>query len=242
LKRNPVLRCALLLAIGLSAVGSPGGAGASPRGPGDSTEIEIATAREILSRLDERLRGIRSMRGRFVQTFVSAGLGIPQAEEGRFVVERPDKLRWDYVKPERKTAISDGEHTWLHLPEEKLVYRGSVEAWRRTGAFAILVGGSLADEYEAGGLEADSASRRGDLLLRLTPRRPREEVQEILVEIEPEGLDIVAVTAVDALGNRTGVRLSEVEENVRIRSDLFVFTPPRGTRIVDRFEEEAEPR
>lgn len=242
MKPNPALRCVFILAIGLSAAGSLGGAAAAPHGPDDPAEAEIATAREILSRLDERLRGIRSMRGRFVQTFVSAGLGIPQAEEGRFVVQRPDRLRWDYVKPERKTAISDGEHTWLHLPEEKLVYRGSVAAWRRTGAFAILVGGSLADEYDADGLEADSASRRGDLVLRLTPRRPREEVREILVEIEPKKLDIVAVTAVDALGNRTGVHLSDVEENVRIRSDLFVFTPPRGTRVVDRFEEETEPR
>ncbi len=242
MKPGLALRSVVLLAIGFSAAGSPAGAAAAPRGPGDPAEAEIATAREILSRLDERLRGIRSMRGRFVQTFVSSGLGVPQEEEGWFAVQRPDKLRWDYVKPERKTAISDGQHTWLHLPEENLVYRGSVVAWRRTGAFAILVGGSLADEYDVAGLEVDSASRRGDLVLRLTPRRPREEVQEILVEIEPSNLEIVALTAVDALGNRTGVHLSDVEENVRIRSDLFVFTPPRGTRIVDRFEEETEPR
>jgi outer membrane lipoprotein-sorting protein len=44
----------------------------------------------------------------------------------------------------------------------------------------------------------------------------------------------VAVTAVDAMGNRIGVVLSDVEENVALDPSLFVFVPPAGAKIVDQ--------
>jgi outer membrane lipoprotein carrier protein len=200
--------------------------------------LEAETAREVLARLDARLAGIRSLRGRFVQTFLSAGLGVPQEEEGVFYMQRPDRLRWEYRRPEEKTAVSDGTHTWLYLPEERVVYRGTVSRWKAGGGLSILVGGRIADEYEVAGLEVASAVRDGNIVLRLEPRADESELKEILLEIEPRRLDVAAVTAVDLLGNRTAVTFSDVEENARLRPGLFEFSPPRGARLVDQEEGE----
>jgi len=207
--------------------------------PGTAGEKEDAlreqeAAREILSRLDRRLQGVTSMRGRFVQTFVSSGLGLPQSESGRFVMSRPDLMRWDYTDPEKKTAVSDGVHTWLLLPDDGVVYRGSVAAWKRGGAFAILSGGSLEAAYEAGGLDTVSVLHRGDVVLRLVPRQAREEHERLLVEVRPENLAVVAITAVDRMGNRIGAVFSDVEENIPLPRGLFSFDPPAGARIIDQ--------
>jgi outer membrane lipoprotein carrier protein len=236
-------RCAHLLAaaiLGLAPIGAetprapaPGTATAS-RDEASESSAEKAAAREILSRLDARLRGIASMRGRFVQTFTSSGLGVPQSESGRFAMRRPDRLRWDYTAPEPKIAVSDGEHTWLYLPEEKIVYRGSVAEWKRGGAFAFLAGGSLVEAFEADAVEARSAQTSGNMVLHLRPRSPVEDYESLLVEVNPKTLAVASVTAVDGMGNRVAAAFSGIEENPSLSGDLFTFTPPAGAKIVDQ--------
>lgn len=195
---------------------------------------EARAAREVLARLDQRLSTITSMRGRFVQTFTSAGLGVPQAESGRFHLKRPFLTRWEYADPEPKIAVSDGVHTWLHLPEENVVYRGSVASWRRGSAVALLAGGRLADAYEAEDVDAGSAARRGNVVLTLRPRDDGEGYVRVLVELEPSTLAIAAVTGVDGMGNRISAAFTDVEENPRLPDDLFSFRPPSGARIIDQ--------
>ena len=203
--------------------------------PTDETR-SLATARDIIARLDRRLRSVTTMRGRFVQTFVSSGLGMPQSESGRFWLSRPDRMRWEYTKPELKTAVSDGTHTWLHVPEDNVVYRGSVSEWRQGGAFAVLSEGRIGESFEARGLETAAALKRGDVVLILRPSAPRDDYETLLIEVEPGTLRIAAVTAVDSMGNRIGAAFSDIEENVALAPDLFRFTPPPGARVLDQNE------
>jgi outer membrane lipoprotein-sorting protein len=97
-------------------------AGAAMRLAAGADAAETEAARRVLERVEARLRGLGSLRGRFVMSFTSSGLGVPQTERGRFAIRRPDRMRWDYTDPERKIAVSDGMHTWLYLPEDHLVY------------------------------------------------------------------------------------------------------------------------
>jgi outer membrane lipoprotein carrier protein len=196
--------------------------------------VSEADPGEVLARLDRRLEAVHSLRGRFVQTFISSGLGIPQSEEGTFALKRPGLLRWEYRSPERKIAVSDGEHTWLYMPEERVAYRGTVREWRRGGAFAVLAGGSLVQEFEALELSAEGGPGAGHVSLKLRPRASREAFEFLLLEFEPDGLMIRAITAVDGMGNRIGVTLGDLEENERLDPDLFRFIPPPGTEVVDQ--------
>ncbi len=193
-----------------------------------------AEAAEVLHRLDERLQQIRSLRGRFVQTFTSSGLGIPQSEEGTFAISRPDLIRWEYLKPERKTAVSDGRNTWLHMPEQRVVYRGSVAEWRQGGAFSVLAGGRLEEAFVALEASAEGVSRTGDVLLRLVPRAPREEYEELQIEFDPRSLMVHRMTAVDGMGNRITMILDRVELDPELPESLFTFIPPPGTQVIDQ--------
>lgn len=192
------------------------------------------TARRILLRLEARLHRISTMKAHFVQTFASSGLGVPQAEEGTFMLQAPDLMRWEYEKPERKLAISDGKHTWFYLPEEKVVYRGSVEEWKEKGAFAVLVSGELSSKFEAVSASSGGTLLPGRVLLELRPRGEPGDFTSVEVEIEPSTLEIASFTAIDAMGNRIGLALAGVEENVHLPDASFTFVPPRGVEVIDQ--------
>lgn len=214
-----ILALALLAALPAAATPS-GGRAADPA--------------EILARLDAHLASIESMEGRFIQSFVSSGLGVPQTEEGRFAIRRPDLMRWEYRSPEEKLAVSDGRNTWLYMPEEETVYKGSVSQWKEGGAFAVLAGGSLRQEYEALSVGVEGATRKGDLLLRLKPLSPREQYEYLDIQFDPRSLALHSITAIDGMGNRVAVILSQVRENVALERSRFEFTPPEGVRVVDQ--------
>ncbi|MBI3448414.1 MAG: outer membrane lipoprotein carrier protein LolA [Acidobacteria bacterium] len=224
-------RAPLVLAVAgaLFLTGAAGGA----RGA-DAPREGRETAREIALRLDARLATLRTMKGRFVQSFASSGLGMPQSEGGRFFLKRPDLMRWDYTTPEVKTAVSDGAHTWLYVPEDAVVYRGSVAAFKSRGAFAALASGSLRSEFEAIGVEARGAQVRGDVVLTLKPLSERDDLASLLIEIEPTRLSIASMTAIDGAGNRIAILFSDVEEDVDLPGDLFTFAPPDGARVIDQ--------
>lgn len=221
---------AFAIALAASAAVCSWLAAAGEAEPGPEEKI---AARMVLERLDARLATMRSMRGRFIQTFTSAGLGVPQAESGRFALLKPDRLRWDYTAPEKKTAVSDGEHTWLHVPEEGVVYRGTVSEWKRSSAFAILSGGRISEKFEAVSVDAVSPARRGDLVLKLRPKES-DEFTEVIVEVEPTGMVVRSVTGVDGMGNRITASFADIEENPTFPADFFVFKPPPSARIVDQ--------
>jgi outer membrane lipoprotein-sorting protein len=83
-----------------------------PRAATDMSNLTIAelTAIEMVSGY---LNDIRTMQGNFVQT-------APDGEvtHGRFFIERPGKMRFDYALPSHLTVISDG--FWVAVQDRQL--------------------------------------------------------------------------------------------------------------------------
>lgn len=77
--------------------------------PSDLSLSEL-TAIEMVSGY---LNDIRTMQGGFVQTAPDG-----QATEGRFFIERPGKMRFDYALPSHLTVISDG--FWVAVQDRQL--------------------------------------------------------------------------------------------------------------------------
>src|SRR5216117_2150237 len=107
---------------------------------------------------------------RFRQSLVSGALGTSTTETGRLYLERPGKLRWDYLDPEKKIALLLGDKTALYIEDERLMSRG-----RLSGDQALfprlLAGRERVDVLFAVTLVATpSAGGRGCYRLRLVPK------------------------------------------------------------------------
>ena len=85
-------------------------------------------AAAVVERIQEWLDGTRDMEARFEQTMTSGALGTGVEESGRMYLQRPGRMRWDYLEPEKKVALIHGDSTRLYLEEDQQLWEGRLES------------------------------------------------------------------------------------------------------------------
>ena len=177
--------------------------------------------------LQRWLDGTRQLQCNFVQELLSGALGSGLKESGRLYIARPGRMRWDYLEPERKVALIDGQRTSLYVEEDRELVHGRLDGEGELLP-ALLVGeGRLAGLFDA---ELLAASRAG-VELRLVPLRPGEVVEEVILTLDPGDYAIRSAEVLDPAGNRMRYSFSELRRNRGLPPDVFRFEPPAGTLI-----------
>ena len=185
----------------------------------------------VLDGLQGWLDGSRTLQGRFEQELLSGALGAGIEESGRIFIERPGRMRWDYLEPERKVAIVDGERTTLFLEEDRQLMLGRLDG-EADLLLALLAGeGRLASLFEASLVPTQESERRGSHRLLLVPRRPGEVFDNVELALSPRDFGIVAAVVLDAGGNRLFYRFFELKRNRELPPGVFAFEPPEGTAV-----------
>ncbi|MFQ5718378.1 MAG: outer membrane lipoprotein carrier protein LolA [Acidobacteriota bacterium] len=209
------MRCLVALAL---FCGAALGAPAAPQG-------------DLAGRVQAWLDSWSRLAGTFEQRLASPTLPSEQVETGRFEIIRPDRMRWDYVTPEEKLAVTDGVHTWLYVPSDRLVIRGRVDALRDDSAISLLLSGALRlDEA----FEVKSTAIIGlEARLDLVPRRVSENIQEIHLRCDPVSGRVFGFEVNDAADNRVRWRLEDIQIDPAIDENRFTFEVPRGVEIQD---------
>jgi len=189
-------------------------------------------AAELVAGLQSWLDGTKDLQGRFEQRLVSGALGSGVEESGELYVEKPGRMRWDYLDPERKIALVDGELTWLYLEEEEQVVLGRLD---EQGALLprLLAGeGRIAEEFEASVLAEPRGNGPGAYQLQLVPRGGDEAFQNVVLVLRPPRFAIEAVEVLDAAGNRVFYRFFDLRRNRGLPEGLFRFVAPEGTLVM----------
>ena len=203
------------LALAVAVIGRPAAVADESRAAG------------VLAGLQAWLDGTRTLEARFGQSLVSGALGAGLTERGRVFVERPGRLRFDYVEPERKVAIVDGDRTWLYLAAERQLLLGRLES--QADLLPVLLAGTrpLAQIFDA----TVETPQGGGLHLILVPRAADSDVGRIVVTLRPPAFAIESADVLDAAGNRMQYVFSGVHRNGRLPKGVFTFEAPPGTEI-----------
>ena len=70
--------------------------------------------------------------------------------------------------------------------------------------------------------------------LRLTPRKPDQEYESLVVVLEEPSLKLRGLTTRDRLsGDDMRFEFRNQRENTGLNDRMFVFTPPRGAQVTD---------
>jgi outer membrane lipoprotein carrier protein len=222
----PALLCGGVIGT-TPAVPAPRGAEPAPR----------AAADPLIARLQAKMQRLESLSGRFVQRLESRGLGRARVESGRFAIRKPASMRWEYEKPEKKLAVTDGETTWLHLPEDNEVHVGRYPQGGGAAASSLLAGQLRLDEdFSARRLTAGEAGPQGAVgavVIRLEPIEPREEFEALLVAVDPHELSVRRLTLLDAIGGRMSFEFFDLVEDAVLDDALFRFEMPPGVEVLD---------
>lgn len=187
----------------------------------------------VIAGLQAWLDGTATLDTRFRQSLISGALGTTASESGRLYLERPGKLRWDYLEPEKKIALLLGDRTALYLEEERLMSRGRLSGDQ--GLFPrLLAGHDRVDALFAASLVATpSTGGGGSYRLRLVPKGEHAAMTEVTLTLRPPEFAIERAELLDETGNRTTYLFSGMRRNRPLPEGLFAFEPPPGTEVVD---------
>ena len=213
-------RLANLVLIALVAAGL-GGAGQ----PAPKRLVEFSAAdRADLDRVSAYLNSIRTLQGDFVQIGPDG-----QLDQGRFYLEKPGRMRFEYRPPNPVLIVADGRTVAVANRKLKTVDRYPLSA---TPLDLI-----LADKMDLRHDNSILAVRHepGLLIIEARTSTNRSKPNLALVIADPV-LELRQWTIVDDQGLETTVALRNLEQGVFIDSQLFVFKDakaPVGARSRD---------
>ena len=214
---------ALLTATGAAQTRPPTRAVASPDVRPPATDVAGAIQRKYDS--------VKDFSASFTQTYEGGVLRRKSQESGLVFVKKPGKMRWDYIKPEKKLFVSDGQTMFLYFPNEKQVMKNDVPGQNQaTSAVLFLMGkGDIVRDFNVrwadGGL--DTTYR-----LRLDPKTRQAEYDWLEIGADRETFRIVGLMAADAQGGKSAFVFSNFKENAGLADKMFQFTIPRGTEVI----------
>ena len=173
-------------------------------------------------------REVQSARAQFTQTVTSPDGARKKQSSGRFEFARPNRFRFVYDKPFEQQIVADGQRVWLYdVDLNQVTVRGMAGALGATPA-ALLAGTSIDKEFElkpqpvADGLQWAQA----------VPRSKEGSIQAIRIGFQ--GPQLAALEIVDTFGQRSLLRFSALEPNVRFGDDAFRFVPPKGADVIQQ--------
>jgi outer membrane lipoprotein carrier protein len=210
--RRGALRVAMATAAGLLCAGP-----ALAQSPSDP----VQTLREFV-------REVASGSASFTQTVTAPDGGRTRTSSGRFEFQRPDRFRFEYLKPFPQLIVADGRRVWIHDPDiNQASSRRVGDALGSTPA-ALLAGGSL-DE----GFTLSAEPPRDGLQWALArPRAGDGAFQAMRVGFRGKTLAVVEIT--DSFGQRSVLRFADFAANAAVPAERFRFTPPPGTDVIEQ--------
>ena len=194
--------------------------------------------RDLLDRAVAAWAKVRTARATFEQTIVNPLTGTTLSTTGQYQQRRPGKVSVKFDDPASDRIVADGKHVWLYLPSSA---PGQVIRSRMgtdgTGTVDLTAQFLSAPRtrYTVSPAGASIVSGRSTHAYTLVPRSAEAApFKTATVFIDDKDATIRQFEVTEPNGLRRKVRLTSFRTNVPVDSKAFVFTPPAGTRVVER--------
>ncbi len=173
------------------------------------------------------VRNIQTLRGRFEQSLVDADNQLVEESSGTLEIQRPGQFRWVYVEPYEQVLVADGLNVWSYdVDLAQVTVKPQAEVLSNTPA--SLLGGSpdALEQFDYIGSFTD----RGTVWIRLRPKNKDNGFNK--VELGFTDGELTRMLFSDNLEQTTLISLFDVFLNDEIEADRFQFNPPDDVDIV----------
>lgn len=190
----------------------------------------VATANlpQILREVEAKYAEAATMQAEFNQVNEVAALKTQKKSSGVIMVKRPDKLRWETLRPDMNLLVSDGHKFWFYTPPFDEGEHGQVIEKRSGEINSKLANALLSGRFSVARdmkIHQDSAT-----VFSLTPKPGSAgTVKRAQIEIHPIHRTIQKVTLEHKGGNRSEITLSKIELGKELGDEPFVFVAPPNT-------------
>jgi outer membrane lipoprotein carrier protein len=190
--------------------------------------VSTVALADTTAEIERYFAELDSLQAEFAQTvYDDQGRRLEQSS-GRFYMQRPLRLRWDYYAPHEQLIVADGRRLWLYDPGLEQVTVQFLDQTLETTPLALLSGTQpLAELFTIQRLES-----RGRLQwYQLRPLHTEaSEVSTLRLAFTDGELEVLEIE--DRFRRRTRLALAEVQPNAELDPELFRFEPPVQADVV----------
>jgi outer membrane lipoprotein carrier protein len=205
---------------------------------------QAETPEQAATRLQNRYDSIKSLSFNFVQNTRGQLTGRPKTGRGQayFLKETtPGKMRWNYSDPDRQVLVSDGKSFSMYFESLQQMIVTPATALQQDLTYSFFTGnGNLLEDFTIS--EADNKTANEEevcSIIKLTPKVKQSQVASIHIWITEDSL-IRRMEILDLFDTLTVLNFSDLQvdnlesENKKTMEQLFSFTPPEGTEIINQ--------
>lgn len=209
--RSSLYGLVVLIALALLAVG-PCAAGAEAR--------DIQRVQRYVERLS-------TLRADFRQEVLDSAGAVREQADGRLMLEKPGRFRWEYRHPSEQLLVSDGKTVWLYDADlEQVTVRSLGDSLATTPAMLLSGQGRVDQSFVA----SDGGQAGGLDWVELVPKLEDTDFRSIHLGFRGE--ELVHMNLVDRLGQTTSIDFLNIERNPRLPADIFTYVPPPGVDVI----------
>lgn len=184
---------------------------------------------DVFLRFLRHFQSIRTMEARFVQS-VENNFGTETAT-GILWLRKPDRMRWDYLDPEKKVFLLEKGRFSFYLPaENQWIVQKLDQADLESSALVFLLGGrkSVTEFYQIMPLESIGGRHR----YQLTAIAREAQFPRVMLTLSGDPPFIQEMELHEETGAVHTYRLEQVKINEALPDKIFRFSPPAGVEII----------
>ena len=185
-------------------------------------------AASATGRLNDFFKNVQSLRADFQQVVTDPRGKTIQDARGTFLMQRPNKFRWNYQKPYEQIIVADGANLWVYDKDlEQVTVKKLDQALGNTPALLLSGAQPLAENFRM----TELTDRKDGLQWTvLTPKNDEANFQQVRLAFGKQSLEVMEL--VDSFEQTTQLRFSNVQSNIKFTAREFKFTPPKGVDVV----------
>ena len=185
-----------------------------------------------ISDLNAFVNNVSSMSSEFSQVVLDKkGLKL-QDVEGVMLFKRPNKFRWDYLKPYQNQIISDGDRLFMYDQDLRQVSINPIAKVAGSTPLLIIAGKNIEKYFTLRNIE-DQVANEMNQNIKWVEAVPKEEgagFNKVILGLTENKLSVMKI--VDAFEHSTTISFKNAKYNVTLVDNDFLFKLPTGVDVV----------
>jgi len=202
-----------------------------------STGTRVAaemTADDVVDQVQKFYADIKQVGAKFRQTITNATFGKTTTQDGKVLIKKPGKMRWDYYAKKKKgdkkstttkTFISNGTYLYVVDHQNKQVIEKNLEKNMLPVAITFLYGkGDLKTDFTA---SLDTSNKynvdSADFVLKLTPKETSAQYKYLYLVVDSGNFRVKKSVIIDSSKNVNQFQFFEPDFDSTVKDSLFKF-------------------
>jgi outer membrane lipoprotein-sorting protein len=191
--------------------------------PAQYRDATPAQKAEIVSKITEASNKMNAMQCDFTQVKELSFMDDKVTSEGKMYYKKPNKVRWEYIKPYKYVFSMDGQH--VRMTSGDKTTQVPVNSSKMFGEISKVLVGGVSGSGLVDSPDFDTQFQVGKDDYRIVLKPKKKEIKDIFsmvqVHIGKSDNRIRSVEMVEQSGDKTMIILKNIQVNTTISDEIF---------------------